>query len=179
MRWRLWRCCTSVVSLIFALKTDSLSCRSMCSVGRYAQFHIVIQLVCWWFSFMEFGMNSYSSLFCVICYAFHFCVASLLTIDFYDCAFCLRLEGYIKWISAEKVKLYFILFFFEGLNIERYRNITSTMMSYRYETLKAFYVLSRSGLIVIWFIDVGFFMCGVCESSSCLSTICRCSQKKS
>lgn len=65
-----------------------------------------------------------------------------------------------------------------SMDIERYRKVTLSMMSYRYKTLKAFYVPSRSVLIVIRFIDVAFLWAICVTLPSCLSTICWCNERE-
>lgn len=71
--------------------------------------------------------------------------------------------SWIKWISPGKRKWNFTSSLSWGTRkhwaVKISKIYVLSLMSYRYETmLKAFYVLSPSVLIVIWFIDVSFYM---------------------
>ena len=101
------------------------------------------------------------------------------TFNFFTTAFVWAIWRTFRMISiGGKSEFLFLSVHSSSMDIEKYLKITLSMMSYRYKTLKEFYVPSRSVLIVIWFIDVAFLWAICMTLPSCLSTICWCNERE-
>jgi hypothetical protein len=96
--------------------------------------------------------------------------------DFHASLSLQLLEGSFQMKSIEiKLNFYFISL---RIRVWTLKDIVKLLCRWWAIDMRHFYVSSRSVPIVIWFIDVGCFMSYMCDSPSCLSTICRCNERE-